>query len=40
MLAIFELANCFRHGWGIKKDPLAAKQVQYSRTVIDRKDEC
>lgn len=27
MLAIFELANCFRHGWGIKKDPLAAKQV-------------
>lgn len=27
VLAIFELANCFRHGWGIDKDPLAAKQV-------------
>lgn len=27
VLAIFELANCFRHGWGIGKDPLAAKQV-------------
>jgi hypothetical protein len=26
VLAIFELANCFRHGWGIDKDPLAAKQ--------------
>ena len=27
VLAIFELANCFRHGWGIPKDALAAKQV-------------
>lgn len=27
VLAIFELANCFRHGWGIEKDPIAAKQV-------------
>lgn len=27
VLAIFELANCFRHGWGIAKDPVAAKQV-------------
>lgn len=27
MLAIFELANCFRHGWGISKDAVAAKQV-------------
>ncbi|KAI8684319.1 hypothetical protein NCS57_00097900 [Fusarium keratoplasticum] len=26
VLAIFELANCFRHGWGIHKDPYAAKQ--------------
>ena len=31
VLAIFELANCFRHGWGIDKDPIAAKQVS-SRT--------
>jgi TPR repeat protein len=27
VLAIFELANCFRHGWGIPKDPIAAKNV-------------
>lgn len=27
VLAIFELANCFRHGWGIEKDAYAAKQV-------------
>lgn len=26
VLAIFELANCFRHGWGVKKDAAAAKQ--------------
>jgi hypothetical protein len=27
ILAIFELANCFRNGWGIPRDPVAAKQV-------------
>jgi hypothetical protein len=27
VLAIYELANCFRNGWGIEKDPVAAKQV-------------
>jgi hypothetical protein len=27
VLAIFELANSFRNGWGVKKDPVAAKQV-------------
>jgi len=26
VLAIFELANCFRHGWGVEKDAVAAKQ--------------
>ena len=26
VLAIFELANCFRQGWGIAKDPAAARQ--------------
>ncbi|KAI9677936.1 MAG: hypothetical protein M1829_002433 [Trizodia sp. TS-e1964] len=26
VLAIFELANCFRYGWGVSKDPIAAKQ--------------
>jgi hypothetical protein len=28
VLAIFELANCFRHGWGVQVDKLAAKQVR------------
>ncbi len=26
VLAVFELANCFRHGWGVKRDPIAARQ--------------
>ncbi|KAI9925021.1 hypothetical protein ASPWEDRAFT_176287 [Aspergillus wentii DTO 134E9] len=26
VLAIFELANCFRNGWGVAKDPAAARQ--------------
>ncbi|KAF7714372.1 Uncharacterized protein PECH_001938 [Penicillium ucsense] len=26
VLAIFELANCFRMGWGVKRDPAAARQ--------------
>ncbi|KAI9819477.1 MAG: hypothetical protein M1827_006925 [Pycnora praestabilis] len=26
VLAIFELANCFRHGWGVGKDETAARQ--------------
>lgn len=26
ILAIFELANCFRNGWGVDKDPVAARQ--------------
>ncbi|TVY92613.1 hypothetical protein LAWI1_G003207, partial [Lachnellula willkommii] len=26
VLAIFELANCFRYGWGVSIDKLAAKQ--------------
>lgn len=26
VLAIFELANCFRNGWGVDKDPAAARQ--------------
>ncbi|KAL4957372.1 hypothetical protein BDW69DRAFT_180690 [Aspergillus filifer] len=26
VLAIFELGNCFRNGWGVKKDPAAARQ--------------
>lgn len=26
ILAIFELANCFRHGWGVEMDPVAAQR--------------
>ncbi len=26
VLAIFELANCFRHGWGVPVDKVAARQ--------------
>lgn len=35
-LAIFELANCFRNGWGVKKDPIAAKQ--YYETAANMGD--
>lgn len=40
VLAIFELANCFRHGWGIARDPIAAKQVSrpFSPEAVHRKD--
>ena len=34
VLAIFELANCFRHGWGVAVDKIAAKQVSNSRHRI------
>ncbi|KAJ4290135.1 hypothetical protein N0V88_006643 [Collariella sp. IMI 366227] len=36
VLAIFELANCFRHGWGIPKDPIAAKQSGDGVMVLRR----
>lgn len=26
VLAIFELGNCFRHAWGVGKDPVAARE--------------
>jgi TPR repeat protein len=35
-IAIFELANCFRNGWGVKKDPVAAKQ--YYETAANMGD--
>lgn len=25
VLAIYELANSYRHGWGVEKDPVAAR---------------
>lgn len=33
VLAIFELANCFRHGWGVSVDKVAAKQVRPSKSI-------
>jgi TPR repeat protein len=33
VLAIFELANCFRHGWGVGVDKFAAKQVRASLSI-------
>jgi len=35
-LAMFELANCFRQGWGVKRDPVAAKQ--YYETAANMGD--
>lgn len=32
VLAIFELANCFRYGWGVEKDAVAAKQVSEAKS--------
>ncbi|KAK5117701.1 hypothetical protein LTR62_005125 [Meristemomyces frigidus] len=37
VLAIFELANCFRHGWGVNRDPMAARQ--YYETAANLGDE-
>jgi hypothetical protein len=39
VLAIFELANCFRHGWGVQVDKFAAKQVSVFQ-VLDRGEAC
>jgi hypothetical protein len=38
VLAIFELANCFRHGWGVKVDKYAAKQVRHYETLLREKE--
>ena len=37
VLAIYELANSFRHGWGVGQDPVAARKCTYdpSTTLID-----
>lgn len=36
MLAIYELANTFRHGWGCEKDPMAARK--YYETAAELGD--
>jgi len=38
VLAIFELANCFRHGCGIKQDPVAALKVRPSTSMMKALD--
>ncbi|KAL1993271.1 hypothetical protein VTN49DRAFT_3220 [Thermomyces lanuginosus] len=43
VLAIFELANCFRYGWGIEKDPVAARQYYETAANLgdpDAMNEC
>lgn len=37
VLAIFELANCFRNGWGVERDPVAAKQVSRGSCIRHRR---
>lgn len=36
VLAIYELANCFRHGWGVKVDKFAAKQVSETLALREK----
>lgn len=40
-LAIYELANSFRHGWGVARDPVAARQyygeTRLSLLIVDSK---
>ncbi|TEY66797.1 hypothetical protein BOTCAL_0131g00080 [Botryotinia calthae] len=36
VIAIYELANCFRNGWGVKKDPTAAQK--YYQTAAELGD--
>ena len=38
VLAIFELANCFRNGWGVERDPVAAKQVSRGSCIRYRRE--
>lgn len=36
VLAIYELGNCYRHGWGTEKDPVAA--FNYYQTAANLGD--
>lgn len=43
VLAIYELANCFRNGWGVEKDPIAARQYYETAANLgdtDAMNEC
>ncbi|KAL9127801.1 MAG: hypothetical protein Q9217_003385 [Psora testacea] len=34
VLAIYELANSFRHGWGVEQDPVAARKCAYDCRIV------
>lgn len=38
VLAIFELANCFRNGWGVDKDPAASRQFYETAANLGETD--
>jgi TPR repeat protein len=43
VLAMYELANCFRNGWGVEKDPIAARQYYETAANLgdtDAMNEC
>ncbi|KAF2088070.1 HCP-like protein [Saccharata proteae CBS 121410] len=40
VLAIYELANCFRNGWGVKKDAAAARQYYEVAANLGDPDGC
>ena len=39
-LAIFELGNCYRHGWGVKKDPVGARTYYEVAANLGDVDAC
>jgi len=40
VLAIFELANCFRYGWGVEKDAVAARTYYETAANLGDADAC
>jgi len=40
VLAIFELANCYRYGWGVDKDPVAARAYYETAANLGDVDAC
>ena len=40
VLAIYELANSYRNGWGVKKDPVAAKHYLEVAANLGDTGEC
>lgn len=40
VLAIFELANCYRYAWGVEKDPVAARAYYETAANLGDVDAC